>query len=642
MAILFSITTNLSKPMSVPVDCFVSNMKNHWQSSLKNTSSPELENIWSKICETFNHKVENEFSPIWHVLQPPTGSGKTQGLVIYCSMLPEIIGALIVVRFKEQADMIASSINQIAGIEKAVSRHSDHLIPMEDLRDTQVLVITHKAYENSLDRFQHDLDWSLKNYITYKKSKRRLIVIDEALDLVRSSQVKLEDLNYVLGVIPQDVKDKHPYAILAFETAKQTLEKIHEISKKSTVPDRDKILSGGSHQKPFSELNDLRGDLRNYRWDKILNESHDDHENTRIRERLDRIIHDLTELFLNWNYFSKKGKFNTLNTASLIIPDGIEGAVVMDATAKQNLLWDLLSDKSVRIRTPKGARSYSNVDLYVSRTTQLGKQSMNLNGQSRSIQLFKELKRRISTDSQVLLVCHKDSEHWYSSQEHDFRNFEVTHWGAIDGKNDWQDFDTVVIAGIPYRDRVWANNTFMAIRGLQSNEWLQNSTKRAFGTIEDIQRGLQLSQITVSILQAINRIRCRRVIDEYGNCKSSKIYLLIPHGEEGEEVLNGICTEMPLMQLHEWKFKWNDINSSDDRTNFKEVITRLMENAHSGKYTYSWFQERIFISRRQWSRIVKDIRDEHSLFAKKMMDAGVSYVSKGKGRGAKSYFEKLT
>ena len=166
MALLISITTNLSKPMSVPVDCFVSNMKNHWQSSLKNTSSPELENIWSKICETFNHKVENEFSPIWHVLQPPTGSGKTQGLVIYCSMLPEIIGALIVVRFKEQADMIASSINKIAGVKKAVSRHSDHLIPMEDLRDTQVLVITHKAYENSLDRFQHDLDWSWKKYIT--------------------------------------------------------------------------------------------------------------------------------------------------------------------------------------------------------------------------------------------------------------------------------------------------------------------------------------------------------------------------------------------------------------------------------------------------------------------------------------------
>ena len=181
----------------------------------------------------------------------------------------------------------------------------------------------------------------------------------------------------------------------------------------------------------------------------------------------------------------------------------------------------------------------------------------------------------------------------------------------------------------------------MAIRGLQSNEWLQNSAKRAFGTIEDIQRGLQLSQITVSILQAINRIRCRRVIDENWNCKSSKVYLLIPHGEEGEELLDGICTEMPLVRLHEWEFIWNDIVTNDNRTNFKEAIIRLMENANSGKYTFSWFQERIFISRRQWSRIMRDIRDEHSLFAKKMMDAGVSYVSNGKGRRSKSYLEKL-
>ena len=99
---------------------------------------------------------------------------------------------------------------------------------------------------------------------------------------------------------------------------------------------------------------------------------------------------------------------------------------------------------------------------------------------------------------------------------------------------------------------------------------------------------------------------------------------------------------MPLVRLHEWEFTWNDIVTNDNRTNFKEAIIRLMENANSEKYTFSWFQERIFISRRQWSRIMRDIRDEHSLFAKKMMDAGVSYVSNGKGRGAKSYFEKLT
>ena len=70
-------------------------------------------------------------------------------------------------------------------------------------------------------------------------------------------------------------------------------------------------------------------------------------------------------------------------------------------------------------------------------------------------------------------------------------------------------------------------------------------------------------------------------------------------------------------RLHEWKFIWNDIVSNDVQTNFKEAITRLMENAQSGKYTYRWFQERIFISKRQWNRIVKYIRDEHSLFCQK-------------------------
>ena len=58
---------------------------------------------------------------------------KNSGIGYVLLDVAEIIGALIVVRFKEQADMIASSINQIAGVERAVSRRSDHLIPMEDL-----------------------------------------------------------------------------------------------------------------------------------------------------------------------------------------------------------------------------------------------------------------------------------------------------------------------------------------------------------------------------------------------------------------------------------------------------------------------------------------------------------------------------
>ena len=193
-------------------------------------------------------------------------------------------------------------------------------------------MITHMAYENSLDRVNHGLEWTWNSYMGFSDSKRSLVVIDEALDIVRSSQVKLEDINFVLGVLPQELKDKHPYALMAFESVKDMLEKIHEISKTRDRPENDRIVYGGNRKNPGFQMDELRSDLGKYRWDKIVNENNDDSENTRIRERVDRIIHDLNESLCNWNYFSRKGNFNTLNTTSLIIPEGIDGAVVLDAT----------------------------------------------------------------------------------------------------------------------------------------------------------------------------------------------------------------------------------------------------------------------------------------------------------------------
>ena len=50
----------------------------------------------------------------------------------------------------------------------------------------------------------------------------------------------------------------------------------------------------------------------------------------------------------------------------------------------------------------------------------------------------------------------------------------------------------------------------MAIKGLQRSIWFQDSRERGFKEIEDVQKELHISQVTVSIIQAINRIRCRR------------------------------------------------------------------------------------------------------------------------------------
>ena len=93
-----------------PVDPqdFVTAMDHHWRTHLDNVSSDNLRLIWRQLAETWNAKImaaetDPEDYARWKILQPSTGTGKTQGLALYCSMLPGLYdapGVLIVTRLK--------------------------------------------------------------------------------------------------------------------------------------------------------------------------------------------------------------------------------------------------------------------------------------------------------------------------------------------------------------------------------------------------------------------------------------------------------------------------------------------------------------------------------------------------------------
>jgi len=79
-----------------------------------------------------------------------------------------------------------------------------------------------------------------------------------------------------------------------------------------------------------------------------------------------------------------------------------------------------------------------------------------------------------------------------------FERFAVGHWGAVDGRNDWSDCDTAVIFGLPYRDQIWANNTFFAVKGLQTGEWLKSPVWKDHA---DVRRVMQQRQLSVSVFR---------------------------------------------------------------------------------------------------------------------------------------------
>lgn len=109
-------------------------MTAHWEGALDNVASDKLQAIWSQLSDTWNEKIGSYGTPEqarWKVLQPATGTGKTQGLALYCSMLPrgnDAPGVLIVIcqdvlQCEEAADFVIQYTG--ATVDGRTLRHDD-------------------------------------------------------------------------------------------------------------------------------------------------------------------------------------------------------------------------------------------------------------------------------------------------------------------------------------------------------------------------------------------------------------------------------------------------------------------------------------------------------------------------------------
>ena len=220
---------------------------------------------------------------------------------------------------------------------------------------------------------------------------------------------------------------------------------------------------------------------------------------------------------------------------------------MLDATAKQNFLWTLLGSRALLVPIPQGARSYGNVSLHIARSScGLGKGKMRVSGKVRIPRLLAELERQLSPDRKVMLCLHKNVETIALTCRPDFAAYSVAHWGAIEGKNDWADFDTAVILGLSYRGPVRLTNMFFALQGLQNDGWLGEPS---WGSYPDVRQEMERGHLAASIIHAINRVCCRRVIDAEGNCPSADIFIVLGAGEELFERDLEPRTESPTLDL---------------------------------------------------------------------------------------------
>lgn len=622
-------------------DVFVSEMTSHWQ-SLGNCVSPELQAVWRQMCHTLNEQAQTRDSR-WRVLQPATGTGKSQGLALYSALHKDQpqIGILIVVRLKSQADEMAELINRLAGSQIARSRHTDSPLSDKDMATTQVLVVTHKAYEISLNKYKQGSEQQFSSFMAYEGRfgyQRQLVVIDECLDIVRQYQVDLEDLKFTLGVIPQELRNatQHAKQFEMLESLKDTLMSLTQSDNKS-----ERVLSQCTQNVPDTEsLDALRSDCACIKWDEVVIGVEFPTERQRLAKRIDRTLEASQATIEQWHFYSKKGSRHTLNTSTLVIPDDATGAVILDATASQNLLYRLFADK-VDIKPVIEARSYQNVVLHIGRSKAVGKNSMKQNPQTRVAKLVEDLSERLPVSSKVFVCSHKDVEHHIAQYETPFE-LRTGHWGAIDGLNIYQDCDTFVCFGLPYRDRISTTNTVFAIDGPKDDEWLKNSKNRESHGFADIRQAVEFGQVTSDVIQAINRIRVRRVIDEDGNCEPANCYLLLGKDKLSDHIVDSIRRAMPGIKIRSWDLKIDPdkerstANRKCHRSKYADSLCLFLQGRQCQRVTASFVRQYLCIPQERWKDLTRQMRNPRALLYRRLTDMGYQYITEG----SRSYLAK--
>jgi len=666
---------------SVNPEVFARVMREHWETNCNNVTSPAFLDLWSVMARTFNEAVESHGTPtekLWRVLQPSTGTGKTQGARIYSALTilnnvavpaKDRVGILIVTREIAEADKLAEEINESvqwlvarkgcdvdATPVVALAKHSQShkSVTREVMAMADVLVITHAAYVKALDNLKHEDDERWSAFIKWMGGTRRLTIVDETIsNIVEMYGIDVENLKRTIASIPDHIQAEFPRQIRALDGMISMLRDLRtKIGGKDDaddgenlgrmVWDRKNIRASLTPQqrKAVEEfdgwgMSELRARLATHQWDTSVTGIVDSTVASVIGQNVDRMLRDVEAICSRWAWYAKRGDYDTLNSSRLLLPDTFPAPVVLDATASTQVLWDLLGDKVVRPVVPPHVRSYRNVTLHVAWSSAgTGKTAMVKHGKKRMARLIDDLNTRFGGQNRnVLLVTNKAVEHLAMDHEVTFGRLSVAHWGRIDGKNDWKDCDTVVIAGLQFKGSVWANNLYLSVKGPKGAECLQKGSQLA--------QQMETKEVIVSVVQALNRVRCRKVVDTAGNCPPTDAFIVLPAGDRGRAIVDGIIQEMPDIVVDpSWSFTFEGSRVEIRRGSSHDGIIRLMENCGPGEVSMDAIQREFGLSNDAMKDLRKALRNpEHSL-SKALAEHCVAFVQTGYGKGSRSYLVK--
>lgn len=680
--------------MYVDREEFLSTFKAYWSSptgtglhpnteegeGLGNALSQNLIHIWGMLHYAYEEALADGDKDKWRCMGPHTGSGKTESAYCYLGLLAHNLlnsteerkpGAVMICRTRAQCDEAVDRINIWAGSDDAaVTHHSGDKDTYRDpvyLRRTQdhpILIITHSAFERAMmvtqDRTIENL-WDTFGHwkdASGVKHERALSIIDEALQntvdhLDFNGESDFLYLKAVCADAPTLMQD-HQDALGIINKMEGTflIAQIHSDVRKDQTGERGKrflrqhLVQTFGSPKECDEaaviIASFREAFEGYWKGKRAPRPNVNRGGKSVRKNLREtavemgktLLKTLETVLLQQSYYHRLGLRNTFSTANYLLPSELKGIVMLDATSRQNTLVKLLGeDKVIRPIMPK-ARDYSSVTLHVARTKQgVGKTKSNAEAAPRATKIASFIQKNSKLDDKWLVICPKGARPEYEKKLQDFPFFEgdVAHWGDVSGRNDWNDYQNVIITSLPYRPPHHATNLVLLFWGFIDGENYSESD-----VIKDWREGMERGVLIADVVQAVNRIRCRRVIDTQGRCSPANIYLMLPENETGEYVLDQLKLEMDGIKVKDWAF---DFDRSQKKTGPRkpksasakddQMILATIRNLGTQANTIQLDQLThacgLKYDRKQMSRLQDKCRDNRYALAKGLRNLGFRY-----------------
>lgn len=592
-----------------------------------NVVTPQLQETWKLNCIAMNNACTNK-SNIKYVVPAATGSGKTEGIITYCALLPRTIKVLISTNLTAEADRIALAINKESSSNIAVAFYSKNKITTSIAATYQIVVVSHEFYRRN---YKGNNKWNVLG------NNRDLILIDEALDTMKEISVSAKQMQTTISIVKEisswkrykgnkSLKSELYLLEAEYNILTQTHKDLGRGTQLINSEKADKIVLGSidgldvpEHlaekfasdvlMHKYSTIEKILLDDKKIRYSKILTTVDNVTSDSQIKKKILGTLENLEQFTGGQLYLtSNQGQYSYHKVLDAIPKHSV---VCFDATADVNKIYDLRSkhhNDLLKVKRVDGVRDYSTVDLYTA-VMSTGKSSIDIG-------YVENVMSNVTLGEKTLIITHKGNESLFITQvksQFSDKEIDVAHWGALTGLNKWQDCDTCIVAGLNHKPTFYAQN-----RAIVSTD-----EETAFGKEQQhLHHSITITDLVAEIVQAINRIRVRKIVDVDGRCKSAKIYITLPV-IDNKRYKTFIASQMPNINILEWKLA-NSANNTK-RHGFLPAIISYLESHLVDADEISIFEPRDILGMQKdsYRRVVNKVN-----FEQKLHDYGFEIVLK--------------